>query len=165
MSPFESGPPFVTRLVLYRRVGEHASPLPAGGASMAEHVGQHLGNYRLIQLLGQGNFASVYLGEHIHLHTQAAVKVLHGQLAGHDVEGFLSEARTLARLRHPHIVQVLDFAVEGTTPFLVLDYAPGGTLRKRHPKGTQLPLDTVVTYVMQVAEALQYAHQEKLIHR
>jgi len=132
---------------------------------MAEHVGQHLGNYRLIQLLGQGNFASVYLGEHIHLHTQAAVKVLHGQLAGHDVEGFLSEARTLARLRHPHIVQVLDFAVEGTTPFLVLDYAPGGNLRNLHPKGTLLSLDTVVTYVRQVAEALQYAHQAKLIHR
>ncbi len=132
---------------------------------MAEHVGQHLGNYRLIQLLGQGNFASVYLGEHIHLHTQAAVKVLHGQLAGHDVEGFLSEARTLARLRHPHIVQVVDFGVEGTTPFLVLDYAPGGNLRNLHPKGTLLSLDTVVTYVRQVAEALQYAHQAKLIHR
>src|SRR2546429_1430119 len=132
---------------------------------MAEHVGKYLGNYRLIQLLGQGNFASVYLGEHIHLRTQAAVKVLHGQLANHDVEGFLSEARTLARLRHPHIVQVLDFGVEGTTPFLVMDYAPGGTLRKRHPKGTRLPLDTLVSYVTQVAEALQYAHQEKLIHR
>ena len=132
---------------------------------MAEHVGQQLGNYRLIQLLGQGNYASVYLGEHIHLHTQAAIKVLYGQLASHDVEGFLTEARTLAHLRHPHIIQVLDFGVEGTTPFLVMDYAPNGNLRQHHPKGTLIPLDTIISYVMQVAEALQYAHQEKLIHR
>jgi len=132
---------------------------------MADRVGQQLGNYRLIQLLGQGYFADVYLGEHIHLNTQAALKVLHEQVASHEAESFLTEARTIAPLRHPHIVQVLDFGVEGMTPFLVMDYAPGGTLRKLHPKGTQLPLDTLVSYVTQVAEALQYAHQEKLIHR
>ena len=132
---------------------------------MAEYVGQQLGNYHLIQLLGQGNFSGVYLGEHVHLRTQAAIKVLHGRVATHDVEGFLSEARTVARLRHPHIIQVLDFGVEGTTPFLVMDYAPGGSLRKLHPSGMPLSLDITVTYVRQVAEALQYAHQERLIHR
>jgi hypothetical protein len=132
---------------------------------MAEHMGQQLGNYRLIQLLGQGNFSEVYLGEHIHLRTQAAIKVLHGQLAKNDVEGFLTEARTLAHLRHPHIVQVLEFGIEGTTPFLVMDYAVNGNLRQRHPKGTRIPLDTIISYVTQLAGALQYAHQEKLIHR
>ncbi len=132
---------------------------------MVDRVGQQLGNYRLIQLLGQGNFADVYLGKHIHLNTQAALKVLHEQVASHEVEDFLTEARAIAPLRHPRIVQVFDFGVEGMTPFLVMDYAPGGTLRQRHPKGTQLPLDTLVTYVTQVADALQYAHQEKLIHR
>jgi predicted ATPase/DNA-binding CsgD family transcriptional regulator len=132
---------------------------------MVDRVGQQLGNYRLIQLLGQGNWASVYLGKHIHLNTQAAIKVLHEQLAPHDMADFLNEARIIAHLRHPHIIQVLDFGIEGTTPFLVMDYAPGGNLRKLHPKGAQLPLDTVVSYVTQVAEALQYAHQEKLIHR
>ncbi len=132
---------------------------------MAEYVGQQLGNYRLIQLLGQGNSSEVYLGKHIHLNTQAAIKVLRGQLASHDREGFLTEARTIARLQHPHIIRVLDFDVEGTTPFLVMDYAPGGTLRQRYPKGTLLSLDTVVSYVTQVAQALQYAHQEQLIHR
>src|SRR5712692_3773793 len=132
---------------------------------MAEYVGQQLGNYRLIQLLGQGNFSEVYLGEHIHLHTQAAIKVLHGQMANHDMADFLTEARAIGRLRHPYIIQILDFGVEDTTPFLVMDYAPYGNLRQRYPKGTLLPLDTIVTYVRQVADALQYAHQEKLIHR
>src|SRR5207249_11061498 len=93
------------------------------------------------------------------------IKVLHGQLASNYREGFLSEARTIAHLRHPHIIQVLDFGIESMTPFLVMDYAPHGTLRQRHPRGTLLPLDTVVTYVTQVAQALQYAHQEKVIHR
>ncbi|HEX6556060.1 MAG TPA: protein kinase [Ktedonobacteraceae bacterium] len=132
---------------------------------MTDRTGNQLGNYRLVRLLGRGNFADVYLGTHIHLHTQAAIKVLHGQLADQEVEGFLTEARTIARLRHPHIIQVLDFGVEGTTPFLVMDYAPGGNLRQRYPHGTQLPLDVIISYVKQVAEALQYAHQEKVIHR
>ena len=121
---------------------------------MNDRVGQQLGNYRLIQLLGRGNFAEVYLGQHIHLHTHAAIKVLHGQLAGNDLETFLTEARTIARLRHPHIVQILDFGVENTIPFLVMDYAPNGNLRQHHSKGVPLPLATVVSYVKQVAEAL-----------
>src|SRR3989440_4632195 len=132
---------------------------------MTDRVGQHLGNYQLIQLLGQGHWASVYLGEHRHLHTQAAIKVLHGPWTDSDAESFLSEARTLAHLRHPHIVRVLDFGVQEDTPFLVMEYAPGGTLRQLHPKGTRLPLDTVVSYVKQVASALQYAHEQRLIHR
>lgn len=134
-------------------------------ASMADRVGQQLGNYRLVRLLGRGGFAEVYLGEHIYLKSQAAIKVLHTQLANEDMETFLSEARTLAILVHPHIVRVLDFGLEGNTPFIVMDYAPNGTLRQRYPKGTQLPLPVIVDYVKQVAEALQYAHNLKVIHR
>src|SRR5512135_1290365 len=127
-------------------------------AERGHREGQPLGNYQLLQLLGQGRWASVYLGEHWHLHTQAAIKVLHDPLGAAEVEGFLTEARTLARLRHPHIVRILDFGVQEDTPFLVMDYAPGGSLRQLHPKGTRLPLSTVVSYVKQVASALQYAH-------
>jgi serine/threonine protein kinase len=132
---------------------------------MTDRIGQHLGNYQLTQLLGQEHWAAVYLGEHRHLHTQAAIKVLHGPWSDSEVDGFVGEARTLARLRHPHIVRVLDFGVQEGTPFLVMEYAPGGTLRQLHPKGTRLPLQTVVAYVGQVAEALQYAHAQRLIHR
>ncbi len=72
---------------------------------MRDYVGQQLGTYQLLQLLGQGHWGSVYLGEHVHLHTQAAIKVLHGPWADSEVEGFLGEARTLAHLRH-HVKQV-----------------------------------------------------------
>src|SRR2546428_865687 len=152
-------------LILQGFVGSRISTHPRGGAAMINRTGNQLGNYYLVRLLGRGNFADVYLGTHIHLNTQAAIKVLYGQLADEDIESFLTEARTIARLRHAHIVQVLDLGMDGTTPFLVMDYAPGGNLRQRQPHGTQLPLDTVVSYVNQIAEALQYAHQERVIHR
>ena len=130
---------------------------------MADRIGQKLGNYRLVRLLGQGGFAEVYLGEHQRLKTQAAIKVLHTQLTEENVEGFLKEARFLASLEHPHIVRVLDFDVREGTPFLVMSYAPNGTLRRLHPKGTRLPLTAIVSYVKQIADALLYAHDEKLI--
>jgi serine/threonine protein kinase len=81
------------------------------------------------------------------------------------VESFEKEARTVAHLKHPHIVRVLDYDVDDETPFLVMDYAAGGTLRTRHPKGTILPLPTIISYVKQIADALQYAHNQRLIHR
>src|SRR2546425_8117665 len=130
---------------------------------MAERVGQQLGNYRLVRLLGRGGFAEIYLGEHVYLKTQAAIKVLHTQLANDDMEGFLTEARSIARLKHPHIVRVLEFGVEDGTPFLVTTYAPNGSLRQQHPKGTLLALTSVVSYIKQAATALQYAHDQKLL--
>src|SRR5438270_11743472 len=122
---------------------------------MTDRVGQQLVNYRLIRVLGVGGFAEVYLGEHIHLGTEAALKVLHTQLTNDDVEQFRQEARTIARLRHRHIVRVLDFGVEGKTPFLVMDYAPMGTLLQHYPKGTILPVSNIVIYVKQAAAALK----------
>jgi serine/threonine protein kinase len=132
---------------------------------MSDRVGQQLGNYRLLRLLGQGGFADVYLAEHVYLRTQAAIKVHQMRVVGDDMESFLHEARTIANLKHVHIVRVLEFGVEGNTPFLVMEYAPSGTLRQRYPKGTRLPLTIIVPYVKQVASALQYAHDRKLIHR
>ena len=122
---------------------------------MVDRVGQQLGNYRLIHRLGEGGFAEVYLGEHVYLKTQAAVKVLLVRLAGDSLEDFLTEARTVAGLKHPHIVRVLDFGVDSNTPFLVMDYASKGTLRQYHPRGSRVPLKSVLTYVRQVATALQ----------
>ena len=122
---------------------------------MTDRVGQQLGNYRLIRLLGQGGFADVYLGEHIYLKTSAAIKVLQMRLTNEDMEGFLNEARTIAGLKHARIVRVLDFGIDDSTPFLVMDYAPMGALRQRHAKGTLLPTATILAYVKQVAAALQ----------
>lgn len=128
--------------------------------------GQYLGQYRLLRLLGRGGFAEVYVGEHMYLKTFAAIKVLHHRLAGsEDLTCFLHEAQMVARLSHPSIVRVLDFGVDGDTPYLVMEYAPHGTLRDRHKRGERLPLATITPYIEQVAQALQYAHEENVIHR
>lgn len=133
---------------------------------MANLIGKQLGNYTLTQLLGQGGFAEVYLGEHVYLKTSAAIKVLHAQLSGQDdTESFQREAQTVARLVHPNIIRVLDFGIAEQVPFLVMDYASKGTLRQRYPRGTRLPLTTILPYVQQATSALQYAHDERLIHR
>ncbi len=131
---------------------------------MTDRVGQQLGNYRLVRLLGQGGFAEVYLGEHIYLKAYAAIKVLQARFADSEIQQFLTEAQTLVRLRHPHIVKVLEFGMEGNTPYLIMDYAPNGSLRQRHPRGIPLPPNTIVPYVKQAASALHYAHEQKLVH-
>jgi serine/threonine protein kinase/Tol biopolymer transport system component len=133
--------------------------------SMMERLGQQLGNYRLTRLLGQGGFAEVYLGEHPVLGTTVAIKVLHTQVMQENVALFQQEAHLLASLRHPHIVRILDFGVDKRIPYLVMDYTPNGTLRTRHARGTRLPVSTVIGYVQQIAEALQYAHDHKVVHR
>ncbi len=132
---------------------------------MENYVGQQLGNYQLMRLLGEGGFAEVYLGEHIYLGTKAAIKVMGMSLAGEDMESFRNEARTIANLLHPNIVRVLEFGVDNGNPYLVMDYAPNGTLRQRHSKGIVVPLVIIIPYVKQMAEALQCAHNENLVHR
>jgi serine/threonine protein kinase len=132
---------------------------------MSDRVGQQFGNYRLVSLLGQGGFAEVYLGQHVRLTLQAAIKVLHTHLTGQEAEHFQQEAETIATLMHPSIVRILDYDVQEGVPFLVMDYAPGGSLRRRYPKGSVVPLPVIVSSVKQVAAALQYAHERKFIHR
>ena len=132
---------------------------------MMERVEQQLGNYRLKQLLGKGAFADVYFGEHLYLNTPAAVKVLHSRLDSPTLADFLTEARHVSHLVHPHIIRVFDFGLESEVPFLVMDYAPQGNLRQKHPSGMAVPLPTIVAYITALASALQYTHDQHLIHR
>jgi eukaryotic-like serine/threonine-protein kinase len=132
---------------------------------MTDRVGEMLGNYRLIRLVGRGGFADVYLGEHLYLNTKAAIKVLQTRLTNEDSTSFINEARTIANLIHPHIVRVLDFGLQEDVPYLVMDFAPNGTLRQRYPKGIPISPERLVPHVKQVAAALMYAHDHRLIHR
>ncbi len=132
---------------------------------MIERTEQRLGNYRLLRLLGRGAFSDVYFGEHIYLSTPVAIKVLRVQVDSPTLNEFLTEARHISHLIHPHIIRVFDFDMEGEVPFLVMDYAPYGNLGDLYPSGSVVPLSTIVSYVQALASALQHAHDQHIIHR
>ena len=127
------------------------------------HVRQAFGRYHTIKLLGVGGFAQVYLAEANG--SQVAIKVLNAPAIDEsEMQLFINEAQKLSQLQHPHIVKVLDFNVKGNTPYLVMEYAPNGTLAQKHRDKSPLPYPTIVTYVNQIASALQYVHDRNLVH-
>ncbi len=133
---------------------------------MSNREGQRFDDYRLLRLLGEGGFGEVYAAEHVYDHEQVAIKIIKQKLSPTTLTEFLREARVV-RLRHPHIMPLLDFGISEPEqlPFLVMPFASKGTLLQRHPRGTRLDLSLVVSYVEQLASALYYAHERRLIHR
>jgi serine/threonine protein kinase len=127
--------------------------------------GRYIGNYRVLELIGKGGFAAVYLGKHRYIGTLAAVKVLRAGMNDADESNFYLEARIAASLVHPRIIRVLEFGVESHRPYLVMDFAPNGTMRQLYPRGSRMTARALVKYVDQIAEALQYVHDRGLVHR
>jgi serine/threonine protein kinase len=128
-------------------------------------LGRQLASYRVLQPLGQGSFAQVYLGQHIHLDNFVAIKVLHAQLGEQEEKDFRSEALLLVKLKNAHIVRLLDYGIIDNRPFLVTELAKKGSLHKIYPHGTRLPLPEIAAYTTQIAEALNYAHEQNIVHR
>src|SRR5947209_19451674 len=114
---------------------------------MLDPIEQQFGDYHLVKLVGEGGFGKVHLGKHLHSDTDVAIKILDTQLISREQENFLQEARVIASLDHPSIVRLLDCGIEGDRPFLTMNYAPKGTLRQHHPKGSRVSLEQVVAYV------------------
>lgn len=134
-------------------------------SGQGHYAGRRIGNYRIIEPLGKGGFAVVYLCEHRYIGTLAAIKVLRGGMDDIEEINFHVEARIAASLVHQRIVRVLDFGVEGHRPYLVMDYAPNGTMRQLYPFGSHMKPRALVKYVEQIADALQYVHNRGLVHR
>src|SRR5436309_1225449 len=112
---------------------------------MDDRIGQQLGNYRLVELLGIGPFTKVYLGKHILIDTLAAIKVSNTPFIEESAMArFQVEAHVVAKLHHPNILSILDFGVEDTTAFFVVTYAPRGTFPRNYPKGSCLSPITVL---------------------
>jgi serine/threonine protein kinase len=124
-------------------------------------IGRRLGNYRVIQRLGQGGFGTVYLGKHVDLEGESAyvaIKVLNVNV---DKALLHREASKLACLSHNHIVRFRYYDEDGSVPYLVMDYARNGTLQQVLQS---LDLRTFLQYVRQVAEALDYIHENDVMH-
>lgn len=135
---------------------------------MASLVGKTLGKYQISERLGRGGMAEVYKAFHPQLERYAAIKVLHGFLAeGEDFQmRFQREAKAIAALRHPNIVQIYDIDFEDESYYMVMEFIDGGTLKERQlqTKGP-LPIAEMAQIFREVASALGYAHRQGVLHR
>ncbi len=135
--------------------------------SSSSLIGQTLGNkYKIIELLGRGGMATVFKGYQSEIDRFVAIKVLppHPGQDSEFIERFRLEARTIARLQHPHILPVYDYGAEGDILYLAIAYVEGGSLGDRIDRGP-MPLKTVEAYLREIASALDYAHRQGIIHR
>jgi serine/threonine-protein kinase len=135
-------------------------------------IGQKLnGRYEIIELLGQGGMSAVYKANDPNLKRIVAVKLIHPHLSTDPafVRRFEAEAAAVAKLRHPHIIQVYDFNHAAQEYYIVFEFVPGETLQERlarlHQSGRQFDVEEVVDIIAKTADALAYAHSKGLIHR
>ncbi len=134
-------------------------------------IGQTIGKYRIVEHLGRGGMAEVYKAYQPSLDRYVALKLMHAFLA--DDAGFQArferEAKNVAALRHPNIVQVFDFDLHQGTPFMVMEFVEGGTLKTHLEnlarQGRALTLTEAIHIVVEVGKALAYAHGRQMIHR
>ena len=133
---------------------------------MSFAIGENVGPYRIIEQLGQGGMATVFKAYHAALDRYVAIKVLHP--AFKEEPNFLSrfqrEARVVARLEHPNIVPIYDFAEHNGQPYLVMKFIEGQTLKARMNE-KPLTKEEAVEIVDAVGGALAYAHKEGVLHR
>src|ERR1051326_3330374 len=131
----------------------------------------HIGKYEIIGPLGHGGMGAVYKAFHPQLQRNVAIKLL---LATNETDPdfiarFQHEARAVAQLRHPYIVQVFDFDIDDSKPYMVMEFVEGETLSQRlrrlHRSGQMLPLAEVAHLFQQLCWAVEYAHQQGMLHR
>src|SRR4030095_1658041 len=138
---------------------------------MPEWLGKTIGNVRIEKLLARGGMAEVYLGTHLNLERPVAVKVLHSYIEEEPLllERFHREAKVVAGLRHPNIVQIYDFDTTDGHPYIVMEYLKGPTLaaylRHVHQRKKRLPFDQVARLLRGLTTALDCAHGQGVIHR
>ena len=126
------------------------------------------GRYRIEEEIGRGGMSNVYRAFDTTLERDVAVKVMHRDVArdGDHLERFRREARAIAKLSSPHVVGVIDAGEEDDgTPFIVLEYVEGETLKDRIRRMGRLPVTEAVAYAIEIARGLQAAHERDIVHR
>ncbi len=139
---------------------------------MSNWVGQTIGKVHIDSLLARGGMAEVYIGTHKTLQREVAVKILRNNYEEqpHTLERFQREAMVVGKLRHPHIVQVFDFdTTTDSQPYLVMELIKGPSLLRYlnvlHSKKELMPFAHVVRIMNAMTSALQYAHDNGVVHR
>src|SRR5438309_5155372 len=128
-------------------------------------VGRSLGQFRVVERIGSGGMATVFKAYQPTLDRYVAIKVLPAYHARDPVfvKRFVQEARSVAKLAHPNIVQIHDFGDQDNITYIVMEYVDGGTLKDRLKR--PLPVPEAVDYIIQAAEGLDCAHRNGIIHR
>lgn len=131
-----------------------------------ELVGRTLGDWQLLRLIGRGGMGRVYEAKGRKKHQRVAIKVLSEDLAADPsfVKRFRREARVLASLSHPHVVEILDRGETGGRVFFAMEYIRGENLRRRLEQGP-LPPEDAIQIAREVTSALAYAHEQGVVHR
>lgn len=137
--------------------------------STIEYSSKHVGSYSLINLLGVGPMSRVYLAkQHEHPDQPVALKLIEApsSFAANDRARFLEEAQRFARLKHEHILPILEAGIHEDMPYLVSEYAIDGSLHHRFAEADQpnLPLEYVLLVLTQVGTALDFAHLQNILH-
>ncbi len=129
-------------------------------------VGDTLGTYRIVEQIGQGGMATVFKAYHTNLDRYVAIKVLHSVFKEdpHFLERFKREAQIVAKLEHPHIVPIYDYADHQGYPYLVMKFIDGETLKTRMRRAP-LSLSEVLHILGAVSEGLTFAHERGVLHR
>lgn len=130
------------------------------------HLPGKIGKFDILRVLGTGAQSVVYLASDPHLQREVAIKSLH--IDGRDEaqkQALLDEARTVGQLRHPGIVPVFDAGEENGDPYLVFEYAEGGTLCERLRRQGGWPAPQAVALMLQILDAVDHAHRHGVIHR
>src|SRR6266852_6207491 len=133
---------------------------------MALSVGTKLGPYEIVAPLGAGGMGEVYRASDTRLGRDVAVKILPKEMSADPQrkQRFEREARTISSLNHPHICVLHDIGSQDGVDYLVMECVEGETLAKRLEKGS-LPLEQVLKYGAQIADALDKAHRAGIVHR
>jgi serine/threonine protein kinase len=126
-----------------------------------------VGNYKILEVIGKGATATVYKCQNPATEEILAIKVIHGRIVDDKVMRlrFAKECQVARKLDHPHVVQVKDFGLDGNKPYLVMEYVSGGSLGQRIEDEGRLPEAEAVRIITQAGEALQWAHERRLVHR
>ena len=133
----------------------------------AERSGQKIPGFRILGKLGAGAMATVFKAKQLSLDRTVAIKVLPRKFSDNPqfIERFYAEGRAAATLNHPNIVQAFDVGKAGEFHYFVMEYVDGRTVYDDIIKQKRFPEKDAVEVIMQVAEALQHAHDKGLIHR
>ena len=128
-------------------------------------IGKTLGPHQILDRLGAGGMGEVYRAKDTRLDRTVAIKILlSGTGNPKQTQRFAREARAVSKVNHPHICTLYDIGEQDGVQFIVMEYLEGETLAQRLRRGA-LPLDQVIRYAIEIADALAHAHRQGVVHR